>query len=174
ANGNAAVGGCASGAPGLDTIELQTDTTLTAGYDIYYAGATGLPLVTEDLIIEGNGFPIERDAVAPIFRILAVAEDVALTLNDTTITGGHSERAGGGIYAAEGVALTLNQSTVSGNRAGLDDDPVLDYAYPNEGDGGGIFAAGGVTTLSGSTLSGNTAVMEYCRDFSPYTVDCNL
>ena len=50
ANTDTAVGGCASGAAGLDTIDLQADVTLTAAAG-NYGGDTGLPLVTTAIVI---------------------------------------------------------------------------------------------------------------------------
>ncbi|HRQ13715.1 MAG TPA: right-handed parallel beta-helix repeat-containing protein, partial [Promineifilum sp.] len=132
-----------AGDSGLDTIDLQTDVTLTASYGNYYYSDTGLPLVTEDLIIEGNGHTIARDGAAPDFRILATLTGVDLTVNDTTISGGSSVAGarGGAIYSL-GI-LTIDNSTFSGNDAGLN--------------GGAIFSAGPTMTITGSTFSGNSA-----------------
>ena len=162
ANMNAAVNGCASGAAGVDTIDLQADTTLTASFGNYYDSDTGLPLVTEDLILSGNGHAITRDATADPFRILAIADSLTVTINDTTISGGNSQSTGGGIYADEDVTLTLNNAVISGNRAGLETDTSPNYTFYNEGYGGGIFQDGGTLTIIDSEITGNTADSPDC------------
>ncbi len=154
ANTNAVVGGCASGAAGVDTIDLQTDTTLTAASGYYYYSDTGLPLVTEDLILSGNGHTIARDGAAPDFRILATANGVNLTVNDTTISGGKSADEGGGIFFAGGDPynntrgdLNISGSTISDN----------DAQY----EGGGIYHDGyGTLTIQNSVISGNESAQE--------------
>ncbi|MCL4806147.1 MAG: hypothetical protein KJ046_17775, partial [Anaerolineae bacterium] len=174
ANTNAVVGSCAAGAVGADTIDLQVDTTLTA-YAGNYIGYTGLPAVTSEITIEGNGHTIERDGAAPAFRILYVGPAGDLTLNDVNISGGYDfTNAGGGFFVSGGM-LTLNNSTVSNNEAnfvgggGFNGSGTLIitdsvFSYNTSYRGGGIYidysGAGTVTTLTtitGSLFEKNTA-----------------
>ncbi|MCW5847955.1 MAG: hypothetical protein KIS95_12040, partial [Anaerolineae bacterium] len=151
ANTDTAVGGCLAGS-GSDTITLQTDVTLTSVYGDYM-GDTGLPAVTSEIVIEGDGHTIERDGAAPDFRILYVGEDGNLTLSDVTISGGKASNNtyGGGIFH-KGQSLSLESSTISGN--------VADY-------GGGIYATGGSLCLDPQTALNitNSNVNDNTADF---------
>ena len=143
ANTNTVAGGCIAGDSGLDTIDLQTDVTLTASYGSYYGSDTGLPQVTSEIVIEGNGHTVERDGAAPNFRILAVHSTGDLTINDLTIEGGHSSGYSHGGAILNVGDLTINNSTFSNNHAGEN--------------GGAVAHFGGTATITGSTFSGNTA-----------------
>ncbi|MBI3797671.1 MAG: hypothetical protein HY268_11990 [Deltaproteobacteria bacterium] len=155
ANTDVNTGGCAqlpSTTAEADTIVLQPSSvhTLTA-VDTTYAGPTGLPVITSEIVIEGHGSTIQRDSGAPNFRILAVNATGNLTLKETTVSGGQVGffEEGGGIANYQGVVTLLN-STLSGNSA--------DY-------GGGVFNLAhdfGASTLTiiNSTFSGNSA--HYC------------
>jgi uncharacterized repeat protein (TIGR02543 family) len=137
-----ATGGCSAGS-GLDTIELGSNQTYTlTAVDNTTDGDNGLPDVSTQMTINGNGSTIERDGGAPDFRILHVSGGSSLTLNNVTIQNGNTSDNGGGIYNDEGV-LTINNSTISGNTS--------DY------DGGGIYNSYGKTTVNKSTISGNTS-----------------
>ena len=142
ANSNTSVSGCASGAPGLDTIELTADITLTvAGGD--FDGDTGLPAVTSEIVIEGNGHTITRAGGADEFRILYVGETGDLTLNDVTISNGEADSFDdGGGFLLRGGALALYNSTISDNIGN---------------DGGGGFNDGGNLTITDSVFRGNYA-----------------
>lgn len=140
ANANMALGGCDTGS-GADTLNLLTDVTLTTAYGYLYFGDTGLPLVTSNITIEGNGNTIERDGAAPDFRILAVSTGGNLTLNNVTISGGKTPNSGGAIFNRGTVAVT--NSTVSNNMAS---------------NGGGIRGRyGAALSITNSTISNNTA-----------------
>lgn len=167
ANTDTATGGCAAGS-GADTITLSGNVTLTSGSpSVIIGGSNGLPLINSVITIEGNGFSIARDASAPNFRILQVVGGGNLTLNNTTITGGHTAfgESAGGILNTGGT-LALNNSTVSGNSAGADAGGIFNYGTLTLNnstvsgniasiDGGGI-ANFGTLTLDNSTASGNT------------------
>jgi len=142
ANTNTATGGCEAGS-GADTINLQTNVTLTAVNNTTNDN-NGLPVITSAITIEGNGNTISRSS-ATNFRILAVAGGGNLTLNSATVSGGDASNpftgagAGGGIFNYG--TLTVQNSTLSGNSARF---------------GGGIFNYG-TLTVQNSTLSGNSA-----------------
>jgi hypothetical protein len=74
--------------PGADTINLAAASTytLTATND----GDNGLPVITSEITINGNGATIARSSAVgtPNFRIFRVAADGNLTLNDLTVENG--------------------------------------------------------------------------------------
>jgi len=69
ANTDTATGGCPAGV-GADTLNLTADITLTSA----------LPIITSQIILNGNGHTIARDAAAAPFRILEL-DNANLTLN---------------------------------------------------------------------------------------------
>ena len=134
---------CVAGS-GADTIDLQTNVTLTSVNNITN-GNNGLPVVTSAITIEGNGNSISRQSGSPDFRILAVGSSGNLTLNSATISGGIASgtfpaNIGGGVYFGSYASGTVSHSTFSGNSA---------YG------GGGIATRESTVTVSNSTLSGN-------------------
>jgi hypothetical protein len=154
---------CAAGS-GADTITLPAGSTinLTGPYnDSYYHN--GLPKITSQLTIEGNGSTIQGDDNAPNLRILMV-DHGDLTLNNTTISGGRTPAfnilGGPGILNIRG-NLTLNHSTVSGNMVGggiqNNGQLTLNNSIVNGNTGGGIFNLSGTVTLNESTVSGNSS-----------------
>lgn len=169
-----AFGGCPPGS-GADTIIViagarytltQLDEVVTACTGI--PQSNGLPSVTSDITIIGNGATIARSDApgTPAFRLLHVAPGGRLTINDLRLTNGKMPDAdltrpspggdGGGILN-EGV-LTLINVVVTANSAGntgMKDAPVNPLAGC-AGRGGGVFNAG-TLTLAGSIVSGNTA-----------------
>jgi hypothetical protein len=141
ANIDSAVGRCKAGS-GADVIVLQKNVTLTAPVGDYYNSPTGLPLVTSEITIQGNGRTIRRVPSDPDqFRLLAINAYGNLTLNNVTLTGGHAQGNGGAVMNASG-ALTINNSTLSGNTAGQ---------------GGGIYSFHGDLQITDSALSDNAA-----------------
>lgn len=123
ANNDAPTGGCTAGSD-ADTLVLLAGSThtLTAvnnSGSVYLYSPNGLPLVTSAITIDGNGSTITRDSGAPQFRILEVAENGNLTLEETTVSGGvltsFLYSSGGGLQNSG--ALTLTNSTVSGGTA---------------------------------------------------------
>lgn len=150
ANADTAVGGCRAGS-GADTVVLATDgmyVLTDVNNTVRYHGPTGLPVISSEVTIQGNGSTIKRDIGAPEFRLISVNPDGNLTLQQVTITGGVVSGEdfvgrGGGIAVDRGV-LSLIDSTVSGNAAG--------------NSGGGIENYSGDLTLMHCTVSGNSAV----------------
>ncbi len=115
-------------------------------------GATGLPVISSEITIEGRGYGVSREASAPDFRIMAVDSSGNLTLNQVTISDGRatdllsSGDLGGGIYGAGSSVLAINNSTIVGNSA-------------TSGGGIGAVSASEVT-LTNSTVSGNSAEVD--------------
>jgi hypothetical protein len=108
-----------------DTINLEQGCTLTL-YDGSYSngqGNNGMPIITSEIIVNGNGGTIERatNGGAPEFRLFQVISGGNLTLNNLTLMGGsltdpHRPTACGCIYNSG--SLTLNHITLTNNRAG--------------------------------------------------------
>ena len=158
ANTEFIAGGCLPGA-GADTIVLPPGSTQTL--------AAALPAVTSVITVEGNGSTIKRNSGAPKFVIFSVREPGALTLKETTLSGGDSID-GGAIYNYFGT-VTLTNTTISGNAAsqggGLNNfagalsltDSTVSGNIARNGDGGGIYNAFGNVTVTNSTISGNRA-----------------
>ncbi len=168
ANTDTATGGCVAGNGG-DTIELPVGATiLLTEVDNGTDFGNGLPRVSTEISINGNGSTVERDRAdkTPQFRIFWVAGDGRLTLQNLTVSNGsidlETDSGGGGIVNV-GI-LTLTDSTVSNNEAGFGGGianfttaTVTNTTFSgNFGSlaGGGIFNTG-VLTLTDSTFSGN-------------------
>lgn len=140
-------------------------------------GGSGLPSVTAEIVIEGNGAVIERSQApgTPRFRIFHVAPQGRLTLRNVTIRNGateeHTDGAGiwnTGTLVLEGVTVTDNVAGDDGG--GIRNDGVLkminSVVTRNRASGGGgvggglynlpVYGAGEATVLE-STLSGNQA-----------------
>lgn len=185
ANSNSNIGGCmrsASAAP--FTIVLSNTTYTLANIADVNFGPNGLPQVTSQIIIQGNGATIERSAVAntPNFRIFAISSTGALTLQNVTLKNGRAQggngggRGGGGAGLGgavfnNGGTLTVEFSTLTGNTAqggnggnsgnGGGGGAVGGDGGANNGGGGGFFgdggAGGGAATNGGGGGGGTTA-----------------
>ena len=103
-------------------------------------GSNGLPQVTGDLTLRGNGATIARDTTVgtPRFRLLEVTGSLAA--DHLTLTGGSAGAGHGGAVLVLGT-LDLDHSTVRANSARA---------------GGGLYLSGR-TTVRNSTLDGNSA-----------------
>jgi Tol biopolymer transport system component len=108
--------------PGIDVINLATGgsyplTTINNNDD----GNTGLPAITSEIIIKGNGASISGsaennpcDGNGVEFRIFLVSStNGKLTLNNTTVSGGCTFGSDGGGILVDGGTLNLNNSSVS-------------------------------------------------------------
>jgi hypothetical protein len=171
---NIGVGGCPPGG-GADTIILIAGAryTLTQLDKVWTActgvpQSNGLPSVTSDITIVGNGATIARSDApgTPAFRLLHVAPGGRLTINDLTLTNGKmpdmdlsQPRPGGdgGGILNEGV-LTLINVALTANGAGntLMNGGVANPLADRAGRGGGVFNAG-TLTLTGCSVSFNHA-----------------
>ena len=129
-----------------DPFELDTGVIYTLDApDNFADGFNGLPPITSELTINGNGSTIQRNAASE-FRIIHVGSSGDLTLNDGTVRGGASgARNGGGIF--NGGTLTVTNSTISANSTSNDS---------GDRGGGGIFNTGALL-ITNSIVSGNTA-----------------
>ncbi|GAA3104679.1 hypothetical protein [Streptomyces echinatus] len=80
----------ANGSPGADTLRLARKCTYKLTSPNATDPANGLPTVTSEITIEGNGATITRAKSASDFRILLVGASGTLMLNRTTISGGRA------------------------------------------------------------------------------------
>ncbi|BAZ43809.1 hemolysin-type calcium-binding region [Chondrocystis sp. NIES-4102] len=86
----------ANSTPGLDTINLSGNVTLTAGINI-----------TDSLIITGTNSVITQTGLDRLFKIDNAATSlIDVTFNNLTLTGGRPVEIGGAVYTVEN--LTLN------------------------------------------------------------------
>ncbi len=127
-----------------DTINLAPNSiyTLTQPVDV----ATGLPVVTSPIVINGNGSLIQRSGAdgVPAFRILEVTAG-ELTLNDVRLRNGQASSGGG---VSNGGTLKVSNSILSGNEA---------VAPTGSGGSGGAILNSGTLVVSNSTLFRNAA-----------------
>jgi len=155
----------ANAASGADTIILTANISLTsvAESNTNY-GNTGLPTITSNITIEGQGHLISRSSAisTPNFRIFRVAATGTLTLYNLTISGGKATpgtapacmgsipggvRCGSGLYN-EGT-LNLTHVTITANSIGPGGEFVL---------GSGLFDDGGTVNIYDSAFSNNFSV----------------
>lgn len=142
ANADVVSGGCSAGS-GADTIVLKPSSTIVLTAPD--SEGNGLPVITSEITIEGNGSTVTRDPAAPDFRIFSV-EWSDLTLNETTVSGGSATgeyvSLGGGIRAYYG-SLELNDCVITGNTG-------TEVAF-----GAGVAVHGTYTTINRTTIAGN-------------------
>ncbi len=152
ANGNGEADVIRLAAGGIYTLTTVEDST---------DGPSGLPSISSEIVIEGNGSIIRRSAgIVPHFRIFHVAATGDLRLNDVTVRNGKAidggtanQRHGGGIIVLGG-ALTLNGCAVEDNQAGH--SGFSGDMFGNDGgQGGGIYNNAGTLTIDRTTISGN-------------------
>ena len=152
ANTDAAVDACPAGS-GADTVTLASGATYALSISVADAslGATGLPTVTSDITLQGNGSTIRR--ASGTFRILRIASGATLVLDNLTIREGLVEIIsgsgyGGGIYNQG--TLTLTNSAVRANTLTANGSTTTAFS----GFGGGIFSTG-TLIIENSTIANN-------------------
>jgi hypothetical protein len=172
ANNDAATFPYCTAGSGADTIVLPANAnlTLSAVYaKTQFGDPVGLPLITSQITIEGNGAIISRPEGAPVFGLMAVRGNVFLgvgvppgprgdlTLESVTLSGGSSF---GGLWNS-GTA-SIENSTVSGNTSnesggGVNNFGTLTIANSTiaNNTGSGVLSVG-ILTIENSTISGNT------------------
>lgn len=156
ANRDSAVGGCPAG-HGADTIELPSDATIELTEvelesQDEFSNNFGLPEITTDIHIQGNGSIIQRRFTdgTPSFSFFLVSPQASLTLQGLSLQGGGSEPGCvGDQYIYAGAIQNYG-------------DLVLDHARLVHNDAscvwpgfyGALFNAGS-TQISDSTFEGN-------------------
>lgn len=147
-----------------DTLALASNCTYaltTVNNTSAEFGPNGLPVITSDITVNGNGAAIARDTSVAAFRLVQINPGAALTLNDLTLAGGDPGAAddkngyhGGAIYSRG--TCNLNHATVENNHAG-DGIPGDSYDYTTAGRGGdgGALYNEGTAALDEAVLSSN-------------------
>ena len=144
---------CAAGnLSGADTVSLPANGQFVLT-DVHNAqfGPTGLPVITSAVIIAGNGATIQRSSVSgtPDFRILAIDDSGRLTLRNVIIKNGS-------INYYSGAAI-LNKNSLTMEASQISDSTLRDGGY-----GAAVFAeSGSVTTISGSLIADNANWSQY-------------
>ena len=165
--------------PGLHTIELaQGCSYQLTSVDNITEGNNGLPVITSQIVINGNGATIIRSVNEPRFRLLNVAaSNVAapgnLTLNDLTLKNGHADGNGPSQFKTKGGAI-LNSGHLVVNNTLITENYAESYAGAIHNSGsmeitkstishndannltGGIWTYGGNVIISHSTISENS------------------
>ena len=162
-------GDCSPGNPaGADTIVLPPNGlfVITSPHTYAYYHATGLPMITSDITLSGNGSVIQRPTTAQPFNLLAVAESGRLNLQKTSFQGGESKSNLGGAISAWG-ELNIADSHFMGNRGGAISASGNNFTIQrslienNEVTFGGVVrSAADHFVLEDSLITGNTSVSQ--------------
>jgi len=160
-------GDCAPGS-GADVISLPAGGAFNFTTPYFYSyGNNGLPVISTEMTIQGNGSTLDLGGSAVRIRLARVNATGDLTLADATVSGGYMYDAtyGGGVFRVDGGELTIDGST-------LEDNATRSY-------GGAIFVRDDGTLLvtNGSTISGNTAFRGggiYSRDSATTIEDSSV
>jgi len=125
--------------PALHTIELAPGCSypLTT-IDNTTEGNNGLPVITSEIVINGNGATILRSVDEPRFRIFHVAASTmtapgTLTLNDLTLKNGHAYGVGTSYYEEYGGAILNFGRTVVNNAIITENSAYVAGAFFNKG-----------------------------------------
>lgn len=125
-----------------DTIHLAAGGQyLILSADNDTDGPNGLPVISSQIDIEGNGATLHRVSGSPELRIIMVSSSGDVTMRDIVVSGGRLSNAGGGIRIAGG-SLTLERATVREN-------------WVRDEGGGGIANIGGTLLLIDTSISDN-------------------
>lgn len=141
----------ANGQAGGGHVTLQSGCvyTLTAA-DNAAEGGNGLPVITGNVTIDGNGATIERsaDSGTPHFRILDVAAGATVSIHDLTLRNGIADNGhdGGGAIWNHG-NLSISGSTFDNNS-----NPAT------TGTSGGAIQNSGTLTVTRCAFTNNTAM----------------
>ncbi|MCL4876277.1 MAG: DUF11 domain-containing protein [Anaerolineae bacterium] len=146
ANTDAATANCPAGS-GNDTIVLTANVTLIAVNNTTN-GANGLPSITSNITIRGNGFTIARSTAGgtPNFRLFHIAAGGNLTLERVIVDNGISSNAQGGAIYNLGT-LNLDSSIVDDSLAAAPNTGGNDTAQ-----GGAIYNSG-ILNITSTTIS---------------------
>ncbi|TVR70010.1 MAG: hypothetical protein EA415_13535, partial [Sphaerobacteraceae bacterium] len=160
----------ANSSSGSATVELASsgDYELTAEYTGDSSSGNGLPAITSQIIIQGNGATIRRVSDDDNFRIFEIAPDGSLHIEALTVSGGQTQSNGGGFYnrghltlAASGV---INNTALYGAGIAAHDNATIEMigthisGNASSNEGGGIYVISNSTVeITDSVISGNTA-----------------
>jgi hypothetical protein len=110
-------------------------------------GANGLPVISSDLTINGNGATLQRDPNAPSFRLFYISGQGKLTLNNLSLRNGKGDTYSGGAALNAGGKLVLNGCTISANSATFEGAGIYNYGRTSPA----------TLTVTNSTFSTNTS-----------------
>lgn len=132
ANAAGAQGRSSQAAPAVIDLAANGAYTLTV-VENTTNGANGLPVITGNLMLNGNGATIARSSAEGIadFRILEISGTLRLdgvTLRNGSATGEGFRDGSGGAILNLGV-LTVTNSTITGNRADRDGGGIASVAF---------------------------------------------
>ncbi len=159
-----------------DTITLTADISISSIYtNTTVHGELGLPIITSNITINGNGFAIERNTGAGfLFRLITI-NGGALTINNAIIRYGSPY---GGLISGGGNILVLGSSTLNVINSSIEEgtatsgagilnftgqinikDSVIqaNVTYGSNEDGGGIYN-NGVANITNSLIFGNVTL----------------
>ena len=123
ANTDAVVGGCTAGSDD-DVIQFVTpDSQITISTifaaSSYGPGSSGLPAITSNVTIEGNGAQIVANNNADAFRLFEVHPGGDLTLRDTQVSNADDGYGlGSGLFSYAG-RVTIENSTFNANNGAI-------------------------------------------------------
>ena len=155
ANTDTAVGACPAGR-GADSITMVRDYTIAT---------QGLPPITSEMTIDGNGHSISGDDIFGIFEV----DGGVLTLKNVTLTKGNASLGGairlhsGGRASVSNVTFSQNVAGSGGAIATTSRDVRLSVSHSSfldnraETRGGAVFTDGGVIEIEGSSFLNNVA-----------------
>ena len=134
---------------GTVTLQSGCDFVLTSANNTAQGG-NGLPVITGDVTIQGNGATIERSAASgtPHFRIFDVATGATLTIHNLTLSNGIADNGsdgGGAIWNHGTLSVTGSTFTKNSNPA-------------TSGTSGGAIQNSGTATVTGCTFTDNSAM----------------
>jgi hypothetical protein len=131
--------------PGPDALNLASGCTYTLNeVNSNYYGPNGLPIVTSEIIVNGRGSTLQREAASSHFRFFAISEGNRLTVNDLTFRGGYSDT------DVEGGAIWLYQAELSVNGSAF-------YDNYSAAIGGAIGSVASSTVVRNSLFQRNSA-----------------
>jgi hypothetical protein len=160
ANTNTAVQECMAGDDigGSDTITLEADIVLAVTFENDASfGPTGTPGITSNIIIEGNGHTLERDASLACtlnstdelgeFRLLRVSNSGNLDVRKIILINGCADSSGGADKKIGGAILNFGATLILSNSVIMNNSAELR--------GGGVDTTFGTSTVVNSYFKGN-------------------
>ena len=157
----------ANSSSGSVTIELASsgDYELTAEYTGDSSSGNGLPAITSQITIEGNGATIRRVSDSDNFRIFAIGSDGDLDLEGVIVSGGQTQLDGGGIFNSQG-NLTLTDSEIINNTAlygagiAAHNNATIEIIDTHISGNASGYGGGGIYVISNSTVEVTDSVID--------------
>ena len=149
ANTNLAAGGCAAGSayPTMDTINISLSPTYCELHKCNIVLSSPLPVVSEDVTIQGAGAWFPTISGANTYRVFDLGA-VAVNISNMNIINGNAVG-----NAALGYGGAINTSPLDTT---LQVSNVVFYGNHAQTRGGAIYVQGGIASISSSSFSDNT------------------